>query len=359
MYLPESVRVSLWGKLFSRGTRREYARPGAAAGSGRDLPAVLGVVAGRGIYPLELCRAARRAGVPRLAVVALRDEAAADIEALADHVDWVHVGQLRRTMRCLRDQGASDVMFVGQVRPGRLFGEVRPDFLALRLLWSLKERNAHTLFGAVADAFEKNGFHVLPAYTFLEESLAQAGVLGRVQPTRAQWRDIRFGAGIARAVSQLDIGQTVIVRNGTVLAVEGFEGTDQAIRRGGELGKGRATVVKVAKPGHDLRFDVPCIGVTTVDALAAAGVKALAVQAGKTLFLERDKVLAALNAAGIAAVGIDLDAFVSGRTDSLTVLAAAADIGEQSNRTVPVAQRSRDAVGTACALGRAKEEREA
>ena len=299
--------MSFLGRIFGRPTAAASS-PATAVPSPAHAPTPLGIVAGRGIYPLELCRAARRAGVPHLAVVALRDETAAEIETLADHVDWVHVGQLRRTMRALHQQKITEVMFVGQIRPGRLFGDIRPDFLALRLLWGLKERNAHTLFGAVATAFEQDGFRVLPAYSYLETWLAAEGVLGRVRPTRAQWRDIRFGAGIAAGVSRLDIGQTVVVRNGTVLAVEGFEGTDQAIRRGGELGKGRVTVVKAAKPGHDMRFDVPCIGLTTVESLVAAGAGALAVQTGKTLLLERDKVLAALDAAGIAAVGIELPA---------------------------------------------------
>jgi hypothetical protein len=264
-------------------------------------------VAGRGLYPLELCRAARRAGVPRLAVVALHDETAPDIAALADHVDWTHVGQLRHTMRCLQAQQVKEVMFVGQVRPGRLFGDIRPDFLALRLLWSLKERHAHSIFGAIADAFERAGFRVLPAWRYLEADLARDGVLGRCRPRRAQRRDIAFGLRMAAGISRLDIGQTVVVRNGTVLAVEGFEGTDAAIRRGGDLARGgRVTVVKVAKPGHDVRFDLPCIGLQTVASLQAAGAAALAVEVGRTLFLEREAVLAALDAAGIAAVGVRL-----------------------------------------------------
>ena len=269
--------------------------------------AALGIVAGRGVYPLELCRAARRRGVERIAVVALQDETDPAIAQLADSVDWVHVGQLKRTMAHLRNRAVTEIMFVGQVKPARLFGGIRPDLLALRLLWRIKERNAHTLFGAIADTFTANGFTVLPAITYLDDLLAPAGVIGRVRPTSKLQRDIAFGVRIAREISRLDIGQTVVVRNGTVLAVEGFEGTDKAIRRGGELGKGGVTVVKVAKPGHDLRFDVPCIGRTTVASLRTANARVLAVQAGKTLFLEKDAVLAELDAAGIAVVGIALE----------------------------------------------------
>jgi len=264
----------------------------------------LGIVAGRGLYPLELARAARRAGAARLAVIALDDETDPAIAALADHVDRVQVGQLRKSMDCLHRQQIQEVIFAGQVRPGRLFGGFRPDLLAFRLLLGLKERNAHTLFGAVADAFERDGFRVLPATTYMEDALAGEGVLGHRRPGRRQWRDIEFGARIAREISRLDIGQTVVVKKGTVLAVEGFEGTDQAIRRGGELGRGQVTVVKVAKPGHDLRFDVPCIGTATVASLVAAGAQTLAVQAGMTLFLEKAQTLAALDAAGLCVVGI-------------------------------------------------------
>ncbi len=296
------------GAWFSRAFGRAPATAKGAPPPRPPPPAgaePLGLVAGRGIYPLEVCRLARRAGCPHIAVAALVDETDPTIAALADHVDWVHVGQLRRTMQCLNAQGVRRMMFAGQVRPGRLFGGFRPDFLALRLLWGLKERNAHSLFGAVADAFAARGFTVLPAVTYMDECLAAAGTLGRRRPSRSQQRDIAFGLRIAREISRLDIGQTVVVKNGTVLAVEGFEGTDQAIRRGGELGRGGVTVLKVAKPGHDLRFDVPCIGMATVESLQAAGARTLAVHAGMTLFLEKEKVLAALDAAGICVVGVE------------------------------------------------------
>ena len=271
-------------------------------------PAPLGIVAGRGLYPVELCLAARAAGVPHISVCALADEADPGLIRLADSAEWIHVGQLRRTMDYFHAQGVRDVMFAGQVRPGRLFGGIRPDFAALRILWSLKERNAHSIFGAIADLFEKDGFHVLPAVTYLDNWLAGEGTLGRRRPGRSQKRDLEFGIRTATGISRLDIGQTVVVKNGTVLAVEGFEGTDKAIRRGGELGRGGVTVVKLAKPGHDMRFDVPCVGMNTVESLKAARAKTLAVQAGMTLFLDRAAVLDALDAAGIAVIGFRMPA---------------------------------------------------
>jgi DUF1009 family protein len=291
--------MSLFRNWFS--APRPAEPPSLRTGAG--TPAPLGIVAGRGLYPVELCRAAKQAGVPRVAVCALVDEADSALATLADHAEWIHVGQLRRTMDYFHKQGVKEVMFAGQVRPGRLFGGIRPDFAALRILWRLKERNAHSIFGAIADLFEKDGLRVLPAVTYLDNWLAGEGTLGRRKPGRCQTRDLEFGIRIATESSRLDIGQTVVVKNGTVLAVEAFEGTDKAIRRGGELGRGGVTVVKLAKPGHDMRFDVPCIGMNTVESLKAAKAKTLAVQAGMTLFLDRTAVLDALDAAGIAVIG--------------------------------------------------------
>ena len=240
-------------------------------------------------------------------VLGLHGETPADVVALADYVDWVHVGQLKKGVRCLKAHAPDGVVFAGQIRPSRLFRGFRPDWTALRILWQLRERNAETLFSSVADYFEENGLHVLPSTTFMEGCLARAGAMNRVRPRRAVRRDIELGVRIAREGSRLDIGQTVVVKNGTVLAVEGFEGTDRAILRGGDLGHGRVVVVKVAKPGHDIRFDVPCIGMQTVESLKAAHARALAVHAGKTLFLRMEEVMSACDKLGISVTGIELD----------------------------------------------------
>jgi len=256
----------------------------------------------------------RQAGVPHIAVVAMHGETSPEIEDLADSVDWVYVGQLRRTIRSLKRHNAAHVIFAGQIKPGRLFKGMRPDLKTFLLLRRLRERNAETIFSAIADEFEKAGIHVLSSTTFMRDALAPEGVVGACRPGRRQMQEIEFGAHIARESSRLDIGQTVVVKRGTVLAVEGFEGTDSAIRRGGELGRGNVTVVKVAKPGHDMRFDVPCIGMRTVESLREAGARTLAVQAGKTLFIERGKVIPALDRLRIAVVGIAFDELSS--TDS-------------------------------------------
>lgn len=263
----------------------------------------LGLVAGRGRYPLLFCEAAKARGVPYLLVTAMRGETDPAIEELADEVVWIHVGQVGKSIKAFRKREVPQVVFAGQIKPGRLFGDLRPDLRAIKLLASLKLKNAESIFGGLAAEYEKDGISVLPATTCLEDFLAVEGQMGKIKAKGSIVDDIDLGWRIARQVSQLDIGQTVVVKNGTVLAVEGFEGTDQAIVRGGELGNGGVTVVKVAKPDHDMRFDVPCIGTTTVRSLLKAEAVALAVQAGKTLFLDKPDVLAELDSARIAVIG--------------------------------------------------------
>jgi DUF1009 family protein len=204
-----------------------------------------------------------------------------------DEIHWMRVGQLGRLLDAAKKSGATASMMAGQIAPGNLF-DLRPDFHALLLLAKLKERNAETLFGAIAGELEKAGVPLLPATTFLEKHLAGEGLFAGPKPKPRTLEDIAYGLGIAKEVSRLDIGQTVVVKKGTVLAVEGFDGTDSTIRRGGELGKGEAVVVKVSKPDQDMRFDVPVVGPRTLETAAAAGVTAIAMEAGRTLLLETD-----------------------------------------------------------------------
>lgn len=267
----------------------------------------VGLIAGRGHFPLEMCREIRRSGVPHLGVIAMNGETSPEIEALASRVDWFHVGQVSRAIRALKRQDIRHLLFAGQIRPGRLFHDLRPDLRTLLLLRRLKERNAETIFGALADEFEKEGIHVLPSTTYMGRSLADAGVLGAARPTAAQWEDIRLGERIARETSRLDIGQTVVVKRGTVVAVEAFEGTDRAIRRAGSLAGKGTVVVKVAKPGHDMRFDVPCVGMGTVESLQTAESAVIALHAGRTLIIERAKVVAALDRLKVAVVGLNIE----------------------------------------------------
>ncbi|MBV9392374.1 MAG: UDP-2,3-diacylglucosamine diphosphatase LpxI [Verrucomicrobia bacterium] len=249
----------------------------------------LGIVAGNGIYPLLLAQAARAGGVRAIYVAAFENETDPAIVQYADLVEWMRVGQLARMLSFFAKAGIHRAIMAGQIAPKNLF-ELRPDLKALMLLASLKKRNAETLFGAIANELSKIEVELLPATTYLENSLAKPGLIAGPKPNQRAIDDIWFGFDIAKEISRLDIGQTVVVRHGTVLAVEGFEGTNQTIRRGAALGKGRCVVVKVSKPNQDLRFDVPVIGSETIEVAYNAGVRCLAVESGKTLLLNQDAV---------------------------------------------------------------------
>ena len=201
----------------------------------------------------------------------------------------MRVGQLGKLIDAAKKSGAPRAIMAGQIAPSNLF-HLRPDFRALVILAKLKERNAETLFGAVAAELAAVGVELLPATTFLDDHVAGSGLIAgpRLKPRAVS--DIEFGFRIAKETSRLDIGQTVVVKNGTVLAVEAFEGTNETIARGGALGRGNATMVKVSKPGQDMRFDVPVIGTKTLEAAAAVGIRAIGVEAGKTILLDRAKV---------------------------------------------------------------------
>lgn len=256
-----------------------------------STPESLLIIAGSGRYPFQLAAAARRAGVKRIFALAFDRETD---PALADHVDdirWHRVGQLGKLIAFAKETGVRQAIMAGQIAPKNLF-DLRPDFAALMLLVKLRERNAETLFGAVADALSKAGVELLPATTFLDDFLAPEGHIAGPKPRRRVYDDVAFGLRIAKEVSRLDIGQTVVVRHGTVLAVEGFEGTDEAIKRGALLGRGQAVAVKVSKPNQDFRFDVPVIGPITLETGARAGLSAIAVEAGRTLIVEPERLYA-------------------------------------------------------------------
>ena len=252
---------------------------------------VLGIIAGNGIYPFLIARAARQKGVTAIHVAAFENETQPELADHADSIEWMRVGQLSRLLKYFEKAGVRQAIMAGQIAPKNLF-DLRPDFRVLTILSTLKRRNAETLFGAVGDELAKFGIHLLPATTYLEDSLASEGLIAGPKPRRRFIEDIAFGFEIAKELSRLDIGQTVVVRNGTVLAVEAFEGTDEAIQRGARLGKGGAIVVKVAKPNQDFRFDVPVIGCQTLEVASAAGAKVVAVEAGRTLLLDKGAVKA-------------------------------------------------------------------
>ena len=252
-------------------------------------PAILGLIAGNRSLPLEFARQARAAGVQRLVAVAVVGETDPALAALVDDIVWLKVGQLSKMIAAFADRGVKQCVMVGQIAPKHLF-DLRPDLRAMSVLFRLKEKNAHTIFGAVADELKKDGIELIEATPWLKPLMPDAGFQLGPELTGEQRADVAFGFRIAKEVSRLEIGQIVVVKNGTVLAVEGFEGTDRCLERGGGLAgrSGGATAVKVAKAKHDMRFDIPCIGSQTLETCARSGISVLALEAGKTLLLERE-----------------------------------------------------------------------
>ena len=266
------------------------------------IPAALGLIAGSGIYPIRLAEAARAAGVQDIFVAAFSGETDPAIADAAREVSWMRVGQLGRLVAFLEKAGVRQAIMAGQIAPKNLF-DLRPDWRALLLLARLERRNAESLFGGIADELARAGIELLPATTFLEHDLAPAGLIAGKKLSRRQAADVRFGFGTAKEISRLDIGQTVVVKGGTVLAVEGFDGTNATIERGGRLGGKDSVVVKVSKPSQDFRFDVPVIGVETIRLAAEARIRVLAVEATKTLLLDREVVARLAEECGITITG--------------------------------------------------------
>jgi DUF1009 family protein len=249
----------------------------------------LGIIAGNGVYPRLLADAARKAGVKKIIAAAFTGETDPVLSQHVDVIEWMRVGQLNRLLKFFNEHKVHHGIMAGQIAPKNLF-DLRPDVKALMLLGKLKQRNAESIFAAIADELARIEVDLLPATTFLEESLASVGLIAGAKLSRREEEDVDLGWKIAKEIARLDIGQTIIVKNGTVVAVEAFEGTNDAIRRGGLLARKDAVMVKVAKPDQDMRFDVPVIGVETIRVAAEANVRVIAVETGKTLLLERDAI---------------------------------------------------------------------
>ena len=243
-------------------------------------PASLGIIAGNGAYPRLIADAARKAGVSKISAAAFKDETD---PTLVDHVTnltWLRVGQLGKLVSFFRDEGIHHAIMAGQIAPGNLFN-LRPDWKALTILAKLKRRNAETIFGAIADELARNEVELLPATSFLEDHVAASGIIAGAKLSRREEEDVEFGWAIAKEIARLDIGQSVVVRRGTVIAVEGFDGTNATIKRGGLLAGAGAVLVKVAKANQDMRFDVPVIGPETIRIAAEAKLRVIAVEAGQ------------------------------------------------------------------------------
>ena len=268
-----------------------------------DTSDKIGIIAGGGQFPLLFAKAVHRQG---LRVYAAAHKGETD-EALADEVDslkWVKLGQLGRIISFFRDEGVKKTVFIGSITKTNIFRDVRPDLKGLGLWNKIDIKQDDAILRAVADRLEKDGIEVVASTHYVPELLFPRGILTRKKPTKDQINDIAFGWKIARSIGRLDIGQCVVVRNHTVLAVEAIEGTDATIHRGGSLGKERTVVVKLRKPKQDLRFDLPAVGEKTIQSMQEVRAAVLAVEAGYALFFDREPVIRAADAAGIVIVGV-------------------------------------------------------
>ena len=265
----------------------------------------IGIIAGNGIYPETFAKAARK-NEPgcKLVVAAFNGETDENLGEKVDAIDWFRVGQLSKLIKFFKREGVTRAIMVGQIAPKNLF-DLRPDMRILLMLARVKKRNAETLFGAIADELAKDEIELINATTYLDDLLPEPGHVCGPKLKKRQQEDAKYGFEIAKESSRLDIGQSVVVRHGTVLAVEAFEGTDECIKRGGELGRGKScTLAKVSKPNQDFRFDVPCLGSRTIEACSAAGVKVIACEAKRTLILGKDDVERICNDKGVTIVAL-------------------------------------------------------
>lgn len=263
----------------------------------------IGLIAGNGKFPLIFAAEAKRQGYAVVAV-AHREETDAALERLVDEFTWIYVGQLGKIIRTFHKASVTQAAMAGGIRKVRLFGNFRPDLRGARFLARLKSREDDALLRGIANELASDGIEIVESTFCLSNIIPQAGVLGAKAPSAAQWEDIKMGFQVAKEIGRLGVGQTVVVKNLVVLAVEAVEGTDAAIRRGGQLAKTGCIAVKVSKPHQDLRFDVPAVGVETINALREAGGAVLAVEAGKTILLEKDELLRQADACGIAIVAV-------------------------------------------------------
>ena len=272
----------------------------------------VGLIAGNGQFPFLVLDAARNLGHD-VTVVAIREEADAELEAAAAGpppaaFHWVSLGQLGRCIELLTAAGISQAVMAGQVKHTKLFAGVVPDLTLLSVLRRVATRNTDALISGVADLLAERGIELVDSTSFLQPLVARAGTLTRRGPSEDERADLEFGYRIADAIAGLDIGQTVVVKDRAVVAVEAMEGTDAVIDRAGRLAGAGIRVIKVAKPGQDMRFDVPVVGVRTISVLLDAGAAVLSIDAGRTLVLDGDAVFAAADEAGLAVVGRAPDA---------------------------------------------------
>jgi DUF1009 family protein len=267
-----------------------------------EIPSMAGwgLIAGNGKFPFLVLEGARSRGI-EMAVIAIREEASPELERVAPRLHWVSLGELSRTIELLHKEGVKQAVMAGQVKHNKIFSAIRPDWKLAKLLLSLPKKNTDSLIGAVAALLEEEGIHLVDSTAFLAPLLPEPGVLTRRRPDEAEAADIAYGREVAQRLAEIDLGQTVVICDRACVAVEAMEGTDETIERAARLTDGkRLVVVKVSKPGQDMRFDVPVVGLRTIDVMKRSKATALAVDAGRTLLFDREKLMAAADEAGIA-----------------------------------------------------------
>jgi DUF1009 family protein len=262
-----------------------------------------GLIAGNGRFPFLVLEGARQAGVS-LSVVAIREETDPEIERLTESIIWVGIGQLGKMIRFFKSEGVERAVMAGQVKHVQIFSGAIPDARMLKLLLKLPRRNTESLIGGIADELAVEGIQLIDSTYFLKNQLPDKGVLSRRGPDRHEMENIDYGLEVAHGIAHLNLGQTIVIRAKACVAIEAMEGTDETIRRAGKLAKGRLTVVKIAKPNQDMRFDVPVVGVPTVDVMVEAGATCLCLSAAKTLMFEREEMIRLADQNKIAIVAL-------------------------------------------------------
>jgi len=259
-----------------------------------------GLIAGNGRFPFLVLEGARSQGI-EMAVIAIKEEAAPELEAQTKRLHWVSLGELSKTIDLLHKEGVTQAVMAGQVKHTKIFSAIRPDWKLAKLLFALPRKNTDALIGAVAKVLEDEGIRLVDSTLFLKPLVPEAGVLTQRAPSEEEVVDIEYGLGAARQIAGMDIGQTVVISDKACVAVEAMEGTDETIARAARLANGKKlVVVKVSKPKQDMRFDVPVVGLPTIQQMRACGATALAVDAGRTVFFDREKLIELANQVGIA-----------------------------------------------------------
>jgi UDP-2,3-diacylglucosamine hydrolase len=289
----------------------------------------LAIIAGNGRFPFLVLDAARSLG-HTITIIGIKEEASKDLEAAAAgppkaDLHWVSIGHLGTFLKILKDAGIKTAVMAGQVKHVKIFGFV-PDLTAMALMARLSSRNTDSLIGAVADLMREHGVELINSAKFLEPMLARPGQLSERMPTADERKDLEFGYRMADVVAGLDIGQTIAVKHQAVVAVEAMEGTDETIARAGHLAGEGVTIVKVAKPKQDMRFDVPIVGLATIQAMRIAGARVLSIDAGKTLIFDREAFFASANEAGIAVVARATEGVENTRATDLSAEARSAKV---------------------------------